>query len=54
MEFEKIKAKVCPNVECKQIIPETWTVCYEINYCPKCGYGYDEKKIEQWRNSNVK
>ena len=49
MEFNEIKAKVCPNNECKQLIPEYWRACFENDFCPKCGYGHDEEKLERWR-----
>ena len=52
MEFKTINAIVCPNVECEQIIPEDWKACYENEFCPKCGCGYDEQKIELWRQVN--
>ena len=49
MKFKEIKAKVCPNEECNQVIPEDWAACYENDFCPKCGTGHDEEKLKAWR-----
>lgn len=49
MKFKEIKAKECPNIECQQIIPETWEGAFEVDWCPKCGYGFDEEKMKNWR-----
>ncbi|MFP3727667.1 hypothetical protein U8V72_21010 [Priestia filamentosa] len=54
MKFKEIKAKVCPNEKCKQIIPEEMTSCYNDEWCPKCGYGMTEKRLQEIRNRNRK
>lgn len=45
--FEEIKAKVCPNHSCKQIIPESWTSSYYDEWCPGCSYGMSNDKMER-------
>lgn len=49
MEFKEIKAKICPNTECNEVIPETWKASFQNDFCPKCGTGHDVDKIEKWR-----
>ncbi|MGF7535058.1 hypothetical protein AAGG74_15415 [Bacillus mexicanus] len=47
MEFKEIKAKVCPNVECKNVIPDYYGFCFKDNWCPECKYGVTEEKMNK-------
>lgn len=53
MRFKEIKAKECPNIECKQVIPEKWEAYYQNDMCPRCGFGFDEEKLIQWREKRI-
>lgn len=54
VEYDDVRVKICPNVECNQFIPEDWEACFQNDFCPKCGYGYDGEKIAKWRELNGK